>query len=142
MGVNSFFVGTDASNLTVREDLLADPSRLTTGRMVDGDFVENGTALEIAKLQEKALDSLQGRTISAAWRDSAQAIGVQAAAAATTLEAASSVRASLEAQRDGISGVSIDEESVNLLNYQRMYQASARVISVADELTQTLLNLV
>jgi flagellar hook-associated protein 1 FlgK len=109
---------------------------------VDGEFVENGTALEIAKLQDKALSNLQGRTIAEAWRDSAQAIGVQAAAAGTTLEAAASVRASLEAQRAGISGVSIDEESVNLMNFQRMYQASARVISVADELTQTLLSLV
>ena len=142
MGVNSFFIGTNASNLTVREDLISDTSRLTTGRIVDGEFVENGTALEIAKLQDKELSNLQGRTIAEAWRDSAQAIGVQAAAAGTTLEAAASVRASLEAQRAGISGVSIDEESVNLMNFQRMYQASARVISVADELTQTLLTLV
>lgn len=142
LGVNSFFVGTDASNLAVRQDLLDDPSRLTTGRILDGAFVENGTALEIAKLQDKALDSLQGNTISSAWRSAAQAIGVQAAAAGTTLEAAASVRGSLEAQRAGISGVSVDEESINLLNFQRMYQASARIISVADELTQTLLGLI
>jgi flagellar hook-associated protein 1 FlgK len=142
LGVNSFFVGTDASNLQVRSDLVSDPSQLTTGRIVDGEFVENGTSLEIAKLQDKALDSLHGQTIAQAWRDAAQAIGVQAAAATTTLDAATSVQASLQAQRDGISGVSVDEESINLLNFQRMYQASARVISVADELTQTLLNLV
>lgn len=142
LGVNSYFVGTDASNLHVREDLVSDPSRLTTGRIVDGAFVENGTALQIAQLQDKPLDSLQGRAITTAWRDSAQAVGVQTAAASTTLEAAANVKSSLEAQRAGVSGVSIDEESINLLNFQRMYQASARVISVADQLTQTLLNMV
>ncbi len=40
------------------------------------------------------------------------------------------------------SGVSIDEESINLLNYQRQYQGAARYISVIDEMTQTLLSLV
>lgn len=142
LGVNSYFVGTDASNLHVREDLVNDPSRLTTGRIIDGAFVENGTALQIAQLQDRPLESLQNRTISGAWRDSAQAVGVQTAAAATTLDAATNVQASLEAQRAGVSGVSIDEESLNLLNFQRMYQASARVISTADQLTQTLLTIV
>jgi flagellar hook-associated protein 1 FlgK len=38
--------------------------------------------------------------------------------------------------------VSIDEESINLLQFQRMYQGAARLISVADEMTQTLINLI
>jgi flagellar hook-associated protein 1 FlgK len=38
--------------------------------------------------------------------------------------------------------VSIDEESINLLNFQRQYQGAARFISVIDQLTQELLNIV
>jgi len=36
----------------------------------------------------------------------------------------------------------MDEEAINLLQYQRQYQASARYISVVDDLTQTLLGLI
>ena len=40
-----------------------------------------------------------------------------------------------------MSGVSIDEETINLLTYQRTYEASAKFISVINELLNTLVNL-
>lgn len=40
-----------------------------------------------------------------------------------------------------LSGVNLDEELINLTKLQRAYQANARVISVADELFQTILNI-
>ena len=64
------------------------------------------------------------------------------ATAANRADATRLVRESLDAQRQAVSGVSLDEESINLLNYQRQYQGAARFISVIDELTQTLLGLV
>jgi flagellar hook-associated protein 1 FlgK len=45
-------------------------------------------------------------------------------------------------KREGISGVSIDEEMTNLVKYQLGYNAAARLCNVADELIDTLLNLV
>ena len=44
------------------------------------------------------------------------------------------------AARDSISGVNMDEEAANLVQYQRLYEANARVISVAEETFRTLLN--
>ena len=41
-----------------------------------------------------------------------------------------------------VSGVSIDEETINLISYQQQYQAAARLISTVDELTQILIGLV
>jgi flagellar hook-associated protein 1 FlgK len=38
-----------------------------------------------------------------------------------------------------MSGVSLDEEFVNLTKFQRAYEASARVLTVADEMLQELL---
>lgn len=43
--------------------------------------------------------------------------------------------------RDNLSGVNLDEEASNILYYQQMYQANAKVISVADETFKTLLNM-
>lgn len=45
----------------------------------------------------------------------------------------------LTALREGVSGVSLDEELTNLLSFQRSFEASARMITVADDLMQTLL---
>jgi flagellar hook-associated protein 1 len=45
------------------------------------------------------------------------------------------------AQRDAVSGVSLDEEAINLLQYQRAYEAAARFLKVADEMTQMILAL-
>lgn len=43
------------------------------------------------------------------------------------------------ALRESVSGVSLDEELTNLLSFQRSFEASARMITVADELMQTML---
>jgi len=40
------------------------------------------------------------------------------------------------------SGVSVDEEMTNVLKFQRTYEASAKLITVADEILQTILNMV
>jgi len=43
--------------------------------------------------------------------------------------------------RESVSGVSLDEELTNLLSFQRSFEASARMITVADELFQTILTM-
>ncbi len=48
----------------------------------------------------------------------------------------------LQNRRQNLSGVSLDEEAINLVKYQKMYEASARVIRVADELLTTLFDMV
>ncbi|MDX2130477.1 MAG: flagellar hook-associated protein FlgK [Planctomycetota bacterium] len=142
LGVNSYFTGTDGASIAVRSDLSQDASLLMGGRIVDGQFVENGTALEVAGLQSRSIDALAGRSILDHWRDGVQLVGSMAASARSNAEAAAVVREGLEAQRSSVSGVSIDEEALNLLDFQRQYQAAARIVSVAEQLTQTLLELV
>jgi flagellar hook-associated protein 1 FlgK len=47
----------------------------------------------------------------------------------------------LQGQQSAISGVSIDEEAVKMLTFQRAYQASAKLISTINELLDTLMKL-
>jgi flagellar hook-associated protein 1 FlgK len=47
----------------------------------------------------------------------------------------------MQAERDSVSGVNIDEEMVNMLQFQQSYEAAARFISVAQQMTDTLINL-
>jgi flagellar hook-associated protein 1 FlgK len=142
MGVNAYFTGKDASDIGIRDALKANTDLLSTGRMVNGSFVENGTALGIAGLQDQQLAGLGNRSIKASWIDTSQALGVQAAAALSQAESAMIVRQSLDAQRAAVSGVSVDEESVNLLTFQRQYQGAAKFITTVDEMMQTLISMV
>jgi flagellar hook-associated protein 1 FlgK len=40
-----------------------------------------------------------------------------------------------------VSGVSIDEELVNLMKFQRGFEAASRLVRITDEMFQTLLSL-
>ena len=42
-------------------------------------------------------------------------------------------------QRQGVSGVSLDEEMTNLISFQRGYQASARTLTAMDSMLETLI---
>ena len=46
----------------------------------------------------------------------------------------------LKRQRQQVSGVSLDEETTHLIQYQHAYQAAARVISIVDGMLDTLIN--
>lgn len=142
IGVNTYFTGKDATDIDVRAELTSTPGLLATGRVVNGEPTDNSAALLIAGLKDKSNSALNDSSISGAWRDAGQVIGAASAAATSRADSASLVRSNLEAQRSAISGVSMDEESINLINFQRQYQGAARFISAIDELTQTLLNIV
>jgi flagellar hook-associated protein 1 FlgK len=68
-------------------------------------------------------------------------VGFDVAAAQTTLGSQESLLAQLQAERESISGVNIDEEMVDLMRFQQSYEAAARFLSVAQEMTDTLINL-
>ncbi|MCC6322814.1 MAG: flagellar hook-associated protein FlgK [Phycisphaerales bacterium] len=142
LGVNSYFTGSDAADIGVRQTLIDNAGLLAAGQTVAGQPSDNGAALAILGLRDQTNDALGGRSITGSWLDAAQDVGTRSAAAANRADATRLVRESLDAQRAAVSGVSIDEESINLLNYQRQYQGAARFISVVDEMTQTLLSLV
>lgn len=137
LGVNAYFTGENAIDIAVRQDLRDDPSKLAVGYKGANDV-----ALAIAQLRDKPLSSMGGNSIIDSWLGTTQSIAVESAGAQTRYESLSAVRSSLEAQRQSISGVSMDEESINLITYQNQYQGAARFISIVNELTTTLLSLV
>lgn len=138
LGVNSFFTGTTGLDIAVRADLRTDPTKLTIG----SDPGKNEAALAIAGLRTKKLDSISGQSVNDLWSSSTGRNAVALQSANSSLESLGTVRQSLEAQEAALSGVSSDEESINLITYQQQYQGAARFISVINDLTQVLLGLV
>lgn len=140
MGVNSFFQGTDASDIDVRDDVIVMLGSLDSS--ANNQFIANGTALAMGSLTETASEGLGGLSISKFWAQQAQDIASKTSSARTKANADTLVRQSLDGQRAAVSGVSIDEESINLLDYQRQYQAAAQVVTTAQSMFDTLLSLV
>ncbi len=138
LGVNGYFAGTDAGDIRVRQELIDEPLRLVGG-LGEGT---NETALAITLLREQGVESLKGLTIENAWLKTVERIGVTTAGAKTRSEATRLVRENLEAQRASTSGVDADEETLNLIQFQRQYQAAARFINVVDEMLQTLIAII
>lgn len=139
IGINSIFGGYDAKTIQISSQILNDPRLLAVAR----DHVpgSNGGALAIAALSTNPIEALGGRSIRGFWTASTTELGVRAEAANNRAESTALVRESLDSQIQALSGVSIDEESINMLAYQRQFQAAARFITAIDETIQQLLQL-
>ena len=139
LGVNGLFTGTNASEITVDQSVLDDPSLLATSK----DFTSGGNdiALAIVELENRANDAFGGRSLREKWQSEVNTLAVATGAARTRYESSVLVRESLEAQNQAVSGVSIDEEAIDLMTLQRQFQAAARFITVIDEAMQVLLSI-
>ncbi|MFK7738709.1 MAG: flagellar hook-associated protein FlgK [Planctomycetota bacterium] len=138
-GMNPFFLGSSASDIEVNEELLSTPDRLAAGiGLASGD---DGNLARLVALRDQDLGKLDTNSIEDYYADLVGDIGFETAAARGTLEAQDQLLSQLEADRQSISGVNIDEEMVDMLRYQQSYEAAARMISVAQEMTDVLINL-
>ncbi len=140
LGVNTFFTGSDARNITVSDRLRQDPTLVAAGSVfLPGD---GANARRIAALDTTPSDRLNGVSLSAFYNGLATAVAVASSGANLDVDARSSVQSSLQAQKESISGVNLDEEAVALVKYQRAFQGAARFVSVVDQLIGDLVALI
>ncbi|MEK7466939.1 MAG: flagellar hook-associated protein FlgK [Planctomycetota bacterium] len=138
VGLNSFFSGRDALTIAVDSQLASDPARLSAG--FSNATNDNGAAQALAAIRN-AKSLLAGTaSVEDFYRGLESALGTRSAEAADRAESQSFLEAQLEAERERLSGVNLDEEAVNLLTHQRAYQAAARFIATVDTLLDTLIN--
>jgi flagellar hook-associated protein 1 FlgK len=95
-------------------------------------------AVALANVWDQPLSG--GRTAAETYGDIVGGIGQRKSAIAQAMETQDAIRDQLQAMREAVSGVSLDEEMVALTKYQRAYQAAGRVLTTVDELMQDLLN--
>ena len=139
LGINSFFTGRDASDIALNAAIKDRPQLLAAAK--NGEKGDNQTALAIAALESKAVAALNGASLKESYQNSVNGVATQASAARSNAEATRVVKETLEAQRESLSGVSLDEEAINLMRQQRAFQGAARVIAAVDEMMQTLLSI-
>lgn len=133
LGLERDGVGGAAAGLRVNAELQDDSTRVAAG--ADGTPADNSIALDIA--------ALRGHRTGAAGmlRSLVVDVGARSREAADLATGQTVIVDSFRAQRESISGVSLDEEAANLMRFQRSYQAAARIMTTADDMAQTLLAL-
>ena len=139
LGLNVFFTGTDASSLEVRQDLVDDSSLLAGALSTEeGD---NANIMRLAGIETLELEDLDGNTTVDYYSAAVGEIGLDKQWADEMYEVQDSLMTNLENQRASISGVSVDEEMLDLEKYQQMLEAATRFLQVMNEVQQTIMDI-
>ena len=134
----NFFTNYENGKLEINEDILNDPYYIAISE--DGMRGDNAIAIRLAELKNGEI--LNGRTLSENYSDFISGIANDLNLQEQNVESYTMVLTQLHQTKLEYSGVSTDEEMMNVMKYQRSYDAAAKLITVADELMQTLLTLV
>jgi flagellar hook-associated protein 1 FlgK len=118
---------------------------LSPGTAVTGDTFavttsgpgNNGNIAAMAGLSTAEL--LSGQSLADNYSALVTTIGINGHAAGVAAQAADAVFSQAQSAQQSISGVNLDEQAANLVNYQQAYQASATVIATVQTLFQSLL---
>ena len=139
----TFSVSEDAASLmSVSSTITADGQKIAAGTTTNGD---GGNALLMADLQNELVfnsvtwSSESGSfTFDEYYNAVVSTIGIESFSAQAILRQQEGVMLQLNSRRESISGVSIDEEMIKMIKFQQAYNASARMISIVDEMLDTL----
>ncbi|MCP4744597.1 MAG: flagellar hook-associated protein FlgK [Desulfobacteraceae bacterium] len=138
---NNFFTGSDASDIAVNTAIVSNPNKIAAASdsaQLPGD---NTNAIAIANLQSALTMSGGAATFDNYYTALVGEVGQDVLSSNFNYEHEVTMVNHLEQRRQEISGVSLDEEMVNMIQHQHAYNAAARLITMTDELLDTLLSL-
>ncbi|MGI6578162.1 MAG: flagellar hook-associated protein FlgK [Eubacteriales bacterium] len=131
-----------AGNISISDEWMKDPAYIIDEFVdADGNF-DNTYIIKTISLFNKELNF---RGIDATFEEyvnyyNTTEIGQQVSFLKGRLETANSISNMLLDQRDAVSAVQLDEEGANLIQYQKAYNAIARVMTALDEVLDVLIN--
>ncbi len=132
--------GTTARTIALSADVLTSTASIAAGLSPqEGD---GGNALALAGLRDSRLAALGDQTAGGFYTGFVASIGLLVREAGADESAAQAMVDAAATRRASVSGVSIDEEMVNMIGEQEAYAAAARLISVADQMVQELLQVI
>lgn len=139
MGVNTFFTGQDAGSISINVVVQNDPRKFNAS--LGGVGVDSRNAELLGGFATRPLDSAGGESISGVYDRMAAGVTQSSAVAKSVAAGFRVFQQTLEGQHFAISGVNLDQETVNMMTYQRMFQASARFVATINELLGMLVEL-
>jgi flagellar hook-associated protein 1 FlgK len=143
-GINFFKEPIDvtnaASKIELSDEVKTDLNNISTGLEANSPG-DNRVAIAISKLQHEKVFGDKDTTFEEHYHEAIGEIGTRSAKAQLDLEQTSGVLAQAKSIKERLSGVSLDEETANMVKFQHAYDASARMIKTADEMFDSVLNM-
>jgi len=132
--------GTTAASIQLAAGLTAANLKASDG----GAAGDNTVALAVANIANQTFsvaggDLIDG-TLSQHYSSAVTDLGQTLSGVNSRVSDEENIEKLVRAQRDAVSGVSLDEETADLMKYQRAFQASSRVIQTIDSLLDTVIN--
>lgn len=132
-----FFVpGSTAASIQVDAGLVATPSMLAAS--ASGRPGDNQLAVDMAGIRDEIL--VDNQRIGDAYSSLVVRIGAHSRESSTQHEVHEVSQQYLLTQRESMAGVSLDEEMINMVKFQQAYNAAARIVTVMDEMIDTVVN--
>lgn len=126
--------------LKLNKTITNDVGRIAAGAK-DGSPGDNTVANVISRIQYKQVLDGGTATMDDYYNAQVGKIGVVASQANKAVETQGNIVKQIEKLRESVAGVSLDEEATKMIEFQKNFDASARLIRVADEMFDTVLNL-
>lgn len=141
--------GLDALSIALSADVLGSERNIAAGSGsvdVDGNPVYRAGATDVALAIAALRDTrgnplLGGRSFGEFYDAAVTRVGLDVQGAGMSRETYDALARQSDIRRTSVSGVSTDEELVNLIRYQNAYAAAARVITAADEMLRTVIGM-
>jgi len=142
IGGEEFFIGTGtAADLEVNPNIVGDLDFIAAASDATTVPGDGSNAIEIAKLQYQL--SMGGtQSYNDYYSSIVRDVGSEVLKSDAYYHHQSDMISQLENQRESVSGVSLDEEMINLIKFQNAYSAAAKLITTADEMMQTVLQMI
>lgn len=129
-----------AEKIKMNEDIVRDPGNIASA-LKPGSPGDNRVANAIAGLQSKPLFNNGTATVDDVFNGMVGEFAVVTQRNKMLLEHQKSIVDQLNNIHESVSGVSLDEETTDMVKFQKAFDASARIIKVADEMFETVLAL-
>ncbi len=100
----------------------------------------NGNAANMLNLQNANI--VDGQTPTNTWAQAIAQVGVQVQSAQAAANMSSAAATQTSAAQSSVSGVNMDEEAANLIQFQQSYQAAAKILQVAQAVFATIITTV
>ncbi|HEY2249601.1 MAG TPA: flagellar basal body rod C-terminal domain-containing protein, partial [Planctomycetaceae bacterium] len=132
LGINTFFTGSTSGDIGVNSQLTADPTLLAAA--LGGGPGDGTNAAALANLINLSPAALAGTSIGNFYQQTVTSLAASSASQNAVSQGSQGFLSSLNSQRAQTTGVSLDTETVQIMQYQQAYQSAARFISTIDKL--------
>ncbi len=129
-----------AGSLAVNQEILDNPSLIAAAQDAAAAHGDNRNAVAIAELMNDS-NTVNGSSFHGYYTAMVGQVSSELSDLEQDLEIQTMVTDQAEAYQASVSGVSIDEEMVSLIQFQRAFEASAKIMNTVDEMLQQILAL-